>query len=268
MVGRLSVLLLSCSVAVAVTAMVAFGSPTAAGHGSYVASHRPAAVLAALVRAHTGQKPKARPQRRTLAAAHSRAASISLVDQEWVCDSHVNLRSVAVRMTPHYAGGRRGGDAVHLEAGCSGHIGRLSVRTWIADGVKVAQGAHDLTIGGGSIRCLAKVARVHQDGIQVMGGAHITFRGLHVDCGRAGTRLINSDLFIKRSGSSTAPPTDVVCDGCLLGGEAAHTVDIQASVRSGVVASTLCAAKYPRLTLTIGHAAVHPVDVRSSLGSC
>lgn len=246
--------------------MAAFGSGSATpGRGGYVASQRPAAVLAALAAAHTGQKPRGRK----LAAAHARAgATVSLVDQEWVCDSHVDLRSVTVQMTPHYSGGRHGGDAVHLEPGCSGRIGKLSVRTWIADGVKVAQGAHDLTIGGGSIRCLAKVARVHQDGIQVMGGAHITFRGLHVDCGRAGTRLINSDLFIKRSGSSTAPPTDVVCDGCLLGGDAAHTVDIQASVRSGVVGSTLCTARYPRLTLTIGDRAVDPVDVRSTLGSC
>jgi hypothetical protein len=266
-VGRLSLLLLSCAAGVGVTAMAAFGSSTPGGT-SYVASHRPAAVLAALVAAHTGEKPKPRTHRRKLAAARSAGSTVSLVNQEWVCDSHVNLESVTVRMTSAWTGGRRGADAVHLESGCSGRIGRLTIRTWLADGVKVAQGAHDLTIGGGSVRCLAKLPRLHQDGIQVMGGTRVTFRGLHVDCGRAGTRLINSDLFIKRSGSSTVPPTDVVCDGCVLGGEAAHTVDIQKSVRSGVIGSRLCQAKYPRLTLTIGHRAVDPVDVRTTLGSC
>ena len=39
---------------------------------------------------------------------------------------------------------------------------------------------HDLTVGGGSIRCLAKAPRFHQDGIQVMGGARITFRDLKI----------------------------------------------------------------------------------------
>jgi hypothetical protein len=194
--------------------------------------------------------------------------SVSLVDQEWVCDGPVNLASVSVRMTPAYAGGRRGGDAVHLESGCIGHIGKLTVTTSIADGVKVAEGAHDLTIGGGSIRCLAKLPVLHQDGVQVMGGTRITFRRLRVDCGRKGQRLINSDLFIKRSGSSVAPPTDVVCVECYLGGQAAHTVDIQDSVRSGVVSSTVCVAKYPNLSLTIGAGAVDPVDVRNTLGSC
>ena len=108
-------------------------------------------------------------------------------------------------------GGRRDGDAVHLEDGCTGRIGLLTVTQSIADGVKVAEGAHDLTIEGGSIRCLAKLPVLHQDGIQVMGGARITFENLNVSCGRPGESLINSNLFIKESGRSTTPPTDVVC---------------------------------------------------------
>ena len=62
----------------------------------------------------------------------------------------MDLDSVTVTMT---AGDRRGGDAVHLEDGCTGRIGKLTVTQSIADGVKVAEGAHDLTIGGGTIRC-------------------------------------------------------------------------------------------------------------------
>jgi hypothetical protein len=193
--------------------------------------------------------------------------SVVLTDQEWVCDSPVDLDSVTVTMTPSYPS-RRGGDAVHLEPGCTGRIGKLNVTTSIADGVKVADGAHDLTIGGGSVRCLAKLPRLHQDGIQAMGGLRITFRNLTVDCGRAGERLINSDLFIKMSSRSTAPPTDVVCVDCYFGGEAAHTVSIQASVRSGAESSTLCSAKYSRLTLDVGPDAVDPVTSGDSLGTC
>ena len=195
----------------------------------------------------------------------STAGSISLTNQTWVCRGPVDLDSVTVTMD---AGGRRGGDAVHLESGCTGRIGTLNVTESIADGVKVAEGAHDLTIGGGSIRCLAKVPDVHQDGIQVLGGARITFRNLAISCGRAGESLINSNLFIKESGRSTTPPTDVVCVDCTLGGDAAHTVNIQASVRSGVEDSTLCSAKYPKLTLTIGPDAVAPVDLRNTISGC
>jgi hypothetical protein len=163
---------------------------------------------------------------------------------------------------------RRGGDAVHLEPGCTGRIGRLDVVTSVADGVKVAEGVHDLAIDAGSIRCRGKVADVHQDGMQVMGGARITLRGLHIDCGRSQDSLINSNLFIKRSGRSVDPPTDVVCVDCFLGGSAAHTASIQESVRSGLVDSTLCAAKYAKLTMSIGPTAVDPVDVGNAIDAC
>ena len=266
--GRLTPLVLFWIVAaLCVTSMAAaFALPS----GHRWTSHKPAAVLAQLQAAHRGTtvtllaKRTNRPSR----APRPRLPSVSLVEQEWVCDSPVDLASVTVRMTPAYAGGRHFGDAVHLENGCTGRIGKLTVTTSIADGVKVGQGAHDLTIGGGSIRCLAKLPVVHQDGVQVMGGARITLRHLRIDCGRAGQRLINSNLFIKRSGTSTAPPTDVVCVGCFLGGEAAHTVDIQSSVHSGLVSSRVCVAKYPNLSLTIGAGAVDPVDSRNTVGSC
>jgi hypothetical protein len=123
-------------------------------------------------------------------------------------------------------------------------------------------------IGGGSIRFLAKLPVVHQDGVQVMGGDRITFNRLQIDCGRAGQRLINSNLFIKQSGRSLAAPTDILCVHCLLGEEAAHTVDIQSSARSGLVGSRICVAKYPNLSLTIGAGAVDPVDRRNTIGSC
>jgi hypothetical protein len=193
--------------------------------------------------------------------------SIAQTDQTWTCRGPVDLDSVSVTMTSAITT-RRGGDAVHLEPGCTGHIGRLEVVTSVADGVKVAEGVHDLGVDGGSIRCVGKVADVHQDGMQVMGGARITLRGLRIDCGRPQDALINSNLFIKRSGRSVNPPTDVVCVDCSLGGSAAHTASIQESVRSGLVDSRLCAAKYSKLTLSIGANAVDPVDVGNAIDAC
>lgn len=193
------------------------------------------------------------------------ASSIVLTNETWICNGPVDLDSVTVTMI---APGRRGGDAVHLAAGCTGRIGLLTVTEYLADGVKISQGAHDLTVGGGTIRCLAGSPSVHQDGIQAMGGARITFNKLTVSCGRPGASGINSNLFIRQAGRSSELPTDIVCVDCVLGGGAAHTVDIQDSVRSGVVGSSLCTAKYPKLTLTIGSAAVAPVDVRNTISGC
>ena len=193
--------------------------------------------------------------------------SVAQTDQTWVCRGPVDLDSVSVTMTSAFTSRQRG-DAVHLERGCTGRIGRLDVVTSVADGVKVAAGVHDLAVEAGSIRCAGKVADVHQDGMQVMGGARITLRGLRIDCGRSQEALINSNLFINRSGRSVNPPTDVVCVDCSLGGSAAHTASIQESVRSGLVDSRLCAAKYSKLTLAIGPNAVDPVDVGNAIDAC
>jgi len=193
--------------------------------------------------------------------------SIEQTDQTWVCRGPVDLDSVSVTMTSAFTS-RGGGTPAILEPGCTGHIGRLDVVTSVADGVKVAEGVHDLAVDAGSIHCLGKVADVHQDGMQVMGGSRITLRGLRIDCGRQQDKLINSNLFIKRSGRSVNPPTDVVCVDCSLGGSAAHTASIQESVRSGLVDSRLCSAKYTKLTLLIGPNAVDPVDVGNAIDAC
>jgi hypothetical protein len=70
------------------------------------------------------------------------------------------------------------------------------------------------------------------------------------------------------AGRATTPPTDVVCDQCSFGGGAAHTVSVQRSIRSGVTNSTLCRAKYPALTLTIGALAMSPVNAGNTLTDC
>ena len=114
--------------------------------------------------------------------------SVTSTDKTWVCKGPVDLDSVTVTMTPAAPGGAAATDAIHLASGCTGRIGRLEVTTSIADGVKVAQGVHDLTIGGGRIRCLAKTPLLHQDGIQAMGGSNDhpdrAHRGLRPPAGR------------------------------------------------------------------------------------
>jgi hypothetical protein len=173
-----------------------------------------------------------------------------------------------VSITRAALGDRRNRDAVHLRSGCTGRIGKLVVDQWIGDGVKVAEGVHDLTVEGGSIRCHAKAPVLHQDGVQALGGDRVTFEHLSIDCGRRDSRLINSNFFVKEAGRSTQPPRAVVCDDCTLGGWAAHTVSIQASVDSGVRNSTLCYARFPRLTLTIGPDAAAPVNSGNHIRRC
>ena len=190
------------------------------------------------------------------------------VDQPWTCSSKVDLDLVRVTITRASIGERSAEDAVHLRTGCTGRIGRLEVVQWAGDGVKVSYGVQDLDVGGGSIRCLGKAPDLHQDGIQVMGGSHITFHDLSIRCGRANARLINSDLFINRAGKAATPPTDVVCDGCSFGPWAAHTVSVQDSVRSGVTGSTLCVARFPQLTLAVGADAIDAVQTSNVVRQC
>ena len=184
-------------------------------------------------------------------------------DHTWTCRQQVDLDLVEVNIP---RGERQ--DAVHLRPGCTGRIGRLVVVQRSGDGVKVAEGVHDLVVGGGSIRCLAKAPDFHQDGIQVLGGARITFRGLHISCGRRNTRLVNANLFIKQAGRSSLPPRDVVCESCSFGGWAAHTVSVQTSLRSGVTGSTLCVARFPQFTLAVGDDAREPLVKDNRIHQC
>jgi hypothetical protein len=201
-------------------------------------------------------------------AAPASGHTVVQVDHTWTCSSKVDLDLVDVRITRSAIGDRRNEDAVHLRPGCSGRIGRLSVTEWAGDGVKVAEGAHDLTVESGSIRCLGKAPTLHQDGVQVLGGSQIRFQNLSIDCGRRNSRLVNSNFFVKKAGKSKLPPRDVVCDKCTLGAWAAHTVSVQHSVRSGVTDSTICIARFPQLTMTVGQGAVDPVRGQNTVRQC
>lgn len=179
----------------------------------------------------------------------------------WTCTSAVSLGTVNI--TVDTTVGHT--DAVKLASGCTGVIHNLIVSTSNADGVKIASGVHDLTIDGGNIQCLDKAPTLHQDGVQVMGGTNIALNNLTINCGRENDTLIDSNIFFNQSGTSTSPPTNVVCDGCWLGPWAAHTVNLQTSESSGVRNSTVCPGKFPNLTFTVAsdaHNAVNSNNLR------
>ena len=154
---------------------------------------------------------------------HVLTGSIALTDRTWVCSGPVHLASVTVTMTPA-AGGRppHGVDAIRLQAG----VHRPESPAWIrhvtqsaGDGIKVADGVHDLTVYGGTVRCLwGRRPTLHQDGVQVMGGlAHHVSRTSTSTAGEPVDTLVNSNLFIRQAGKSLSPPTDVVCNHCSFG---------------------------------------------------
>lgn len=169
-----------------------------------------------------------------------RTGSIRLVDEPWVCRGRVDLDLVKVEIRTVED------DAIYLRQGCTGRIGRIEVDTWKGDGVKVnvpAPAAHDLVVEGGYIRCHAQGSGGHQDGIQVMGGEDITFQELEINC--------NSEPNAQFYVSALAPgmPTDVVCDGCLLGSGAAQTLFVDESVRSGARNTLICPGRFRALRI-------------------
>lgn len=166
--------------------------------------------------------------------------TIVLAEEPWICTGPVDLELVKVTM------GSRASvlDAVSLSQNCSGRIGRIEVDTWSGDGIKVQNGdaaAHDLMVESGYVRCHSKSGGYHQDGIQVMGGQRITFRNLTVACGGVG---VNAALFIARGGSDESTPTDVVLENGRLGPNAAHTILLANSVRSGARNTVICPGRF------------------------
>jgi len=175
----------------------------------------------------------------------------------WTCDRPVALDSLTVNLDVPGGLKSKARDAVYLGPGCTGTIGTISVVTTGGDGIKVAEGAHDLTIGSGTVSCTSSFADVHQDGVQVMGGSHITFTNLVVACTSA-----NSDQFrVVMAGSSTVPPDSIVCEACEFhpGPTAYHDVTIGASTNSGVADSLVCPSVSPNLVFNAG-GATSPVN--------
>jgi hypothetical protein len=180
---------------------------------------------------------------------------ISLEDQGWVCGGKVDIDKLEVTVRNANI------DAVQLGPGCNGRIGELVVVQYRQDGVKVAEGAHDVVVERGTVECHGRKANAHQDGVQVMGGERITFTDLRVDCPSAS----NAAFFIRQGGMSERPPMEVVCDDCFFRG-GGYAVRVNESVRSGVRNSTICNGKFGALKILDG--ARMPVDDGNRIVTC
>lgn len=188
--------------------------------------------------------------------------SINLVNKQWVCSGPVNLDSVTVTMNADATGPLQGAgntDAVHIHSGCTGRIGKLTVVQYLGDGIKVGQGAHDIVVEGGSVRCYGHAPGKHQDGVQVMGGSNILFKQLDVQCQTAN----NAAFFLNQGTNSSQAPSGVICDACVLSG-GGITVRIYHSVGSGVRNSVIVAGHLSPLRID-KVSAVNPVDVNNTI---
>jgi hypothetical protein len=169
--------------------------------------------------------------------------TVVLTDQAWQCRGPVDLDLVKVTMRTTVD------DAVRLDQNCSGRVGRIEVETWTGDGIKIQNRgtvAHDLVIESGYVKCHAIYGEYHQDGLQAMGGARITLRGVRIDC------LGNSNFFLSRGGSGASTPTDIVCEGCALGPNAGQTLFFAPSLRSGLRNSTICTGRFRAIRVEPG----------------
>lgn len=154
----------------------------------------------------------------------------------WTCKGPVHLALVDVTVT---AATRT--DGVKLGPGCTGSIQALSVKTASGDAVKVAAGAHDLVVGTGVILCTGKAAKVHQDGIQALGGDTVTFHGMLVACPTIRPvkgSLEHSAFFVNTAKGGVVAHAVVFEDGYL--SSSGTTVDLGTSDASGVRGSTVC----------------------------
>lgn len=166
---------------------------------------------------------------------------VDVVDQTWHCRGPVALS--VLRVTMHGTSA----DAVHLDAGCTGTIGRIEIVGNGAgigpggDAVKIHRGAHDLRIGGGFIDCGRKAKRKHQDAIQAMGGRRITFVGI------ASTGCANSFMFVNSGKHRRSTPTAIVCTGCRARTRN-YSVFVGRSISSGIRGGTFRSRVRPRAT--------------------
>lgn len=162
-------------------------------------------------------------------------------------------------------------DGVHLDDGCTGSL-RVRIETNSGDGVKVHNGAHDLTVymgkpgtgkpGQGSkvgIKCTGKSGAVHQDGVQAMGGDHVTFDSPNVDCPTGN----NGGLFVNGGAGGRGTPTAIVFVGGFSyeGNASIHIGDASdSSGARGVIMKTNRTKASPPNCIRIGKNAKNPVN--------
>jgi hypothetical protein len=192
--------------------------------------------------------------------------TVNLVDKTWICTGPVALDSVNVTISDASK------DAVYLRSGCTGRIGRINIVQYHGDGIHVNNGAHDLVVGGGTIRCYAHDQDKHQDGIQAMGGTNIEFDNLDVGCYSAN----NSQVWINAGAGGNGTPTGVLFKGGRFQGYfrsgqygpgGSYGIAIVNSIGSGAVGATICPNAHPQRALFIGSGAVNPVNIANVLPS-
>ncbi len=169
------------------------------------------------------------------------SSSVVLSNMTWHCRSRVDL--ALVRITLH----GQAMDAVHLDRGCQGTIGRLEI---VGDGgrvgpggdaVKVHDGAHDLRILGGTIDCGEKAPHKHQDAIQAMGGNNVIFENI-------GSRYCaNSFMFINSGRNRRGLPTQVQCIRCTAATRN-YSIFVGRSIDSGAQRGSFSSRVPPRTT--------------------
>lgn len=168
----------------------------------------------------------------------------------FLCNSPINVELVKVTDP--------GDVALMLANGCSGRIGRIELQPDL-DGIKIQNGANparDLVIESGYIHCIGAGSGIHQDGIQALAGLRVTFRNLEI------TGCRTSQVMLKKGGSGKGTPTDVVCENCYLGPNAAHTAIIGTSVRTGLRNTVACPDTTRRNgAIEIAGTAQQPVNV-------
>ncbi len=182
------------------------------------------------------------------------SGSINLQNQTWYCGGPVDVDRLEVTIR------RVDTDAIHLGRGCTGRIGEIVVIQYRRDGVKVSAGAHDIVIEKGTIDCRAQKPESHQDGVQAMGGARVTFKELRINCP---TR--SSGFFVRKGGSGDELPTDIVCEDCYLRG-GSYSLRLNESIRSGARNSTICEGRFGAVKILEG--AVEPVYEGNRVPGC
>jgi hypothetical protein len=167
--------------------------------------------------------------------------SVNVADTTWHCRSSVDLAVVRVALHDQRQ------DAVHIDRGCKGTIGRLEIvgnggaLGPGGDGVKVHDGAHDLTILGGFIDCGAKRKGKHQDAIQAMGGRNVVFHNL------TSAHCANSFMFINSGRHRRGLPTAIRCVGCSAATRN-YSIFVGRSVESGAVDGRFSSRVPPKTT--------------------
>jgi hypothetical protein len=183
----------------------------------------------------------------------------------YVCNQEVHLDLLKVNFTQTQPG-QNNQEAVVIEAGCSGstfervEIDVYSDGTGIRFQNPVAGAASDVTIGGGYVALRDENMNAAQYGVFVMGGTDIRLENLHV---WGIDPSFTQALRIAKSGSGAGVPTNVICDGCILGGGAnSKTVVIGESDSSGILNSYACPddTNYYGEAITVLASAVNPIN--------